>query len=157
VRSQEVLDLEVGDINVEDHSIHVRGKGNKERVVPLPQALTHALLGYLRLERPPACSTRRLFVVLQGPRRAQQMTSAGLRSLFRHRRLEPRIARANPHRFRHTFGTDMARAGVRLPTLQKLMGHASTSTTMGYIALSFSDIEQEYQRALERMSGRYQA
>lgn len=156
LRSQEALGLEVDDITIEDRSIRVHGKGNKERVVPLPQALTRALLAYLRLERPPACPTHRLFVVLQGPRRGLPMTLAGLRSLFRRRRLQPGLTRANPHRFRHTFGADMARAGVQLPALQKMMGHADTSTTMGYIALSISDIDEEYQRALERMRGRYE-
>ncbi len=162
LRSQETLNMEIDDINVDDQispsSSHIRvhGKGSKERVVPLPKALTRAILGYLRLERPPACPTRRLFVVLQGPRRGLPMTPAGLRSLFRHRRRQPNISRANAHRFRHTFGADMIRAGMQLPALQKLMGHADTATTMGYVALSTSDIDDEYQRALERMRNKYE-
>ena len=156
LRSEEVLRMEIDDICVDDRHLRVHGKGNKERVVPLPKALTRAMLGYLRLERPPACPTRRVFVVLQGPRLGHPMTPAGLRSLFRHRRRAPNISRANAHRFRHTFGADMARAGVRLPALQKLLGHADVSTTMGYIALSLADLDEEYQRAMKRMHRRYE-
>lgn len=157
LRSQEVLNIELADLNVEEHQLRVRGKGNKERVVPLPKALNPAVLGYLRFERPPRCQTQRLLVVLQGPRRGRPMTPAGLRSLFRCRRRRPNLAAANPHRFRHTFGADMARAGVQLPALQKLMGHADLSTTMSYIALSLADIDDEYQRALARIRERYGA
>ena len=67
------------------------------------------------------------------------------------------IAMANPHRFRHTFGADMARAGVRLYTLQKLMGHAYAATTLQYINLSMDDIAAEYQRALETIQQRYES
>lgn len=83
------------------------------------------------------------------------MTAAGLRSLFRHRRLDPELLRANPHRFRHTFGADMARAGVRLPVLQKMMGHADSVTTLRYIQLSMADIAAEYERAVRAIRARY--
>jgi integrase len=83
------------------------------------------------------------------------MTLAGLRSLFRHRRRDHAVARANPHRFRHTFGADMARSGVRLPILQRLMGHADDSTTLRYIQLSMADIADEYQRVVNELQRRY--
>ena len=54
------------------------------------------------------------------------MTPAGLRSLFRHHRASSGVAQANAHRFRHTFASDMIRAGVSLPALMRLMGHAHT-------------------------------
>jgi site-specific recombinase XerD len=156
LRSREVLNMEIDDIRVDERQIRVHGKGNKERVVFLPNPLTHALLGYLKFERPARCLTRRIFVALQGPRRGCPMTPAGLRSLFRQRRRQQNIARANPHRFRHTFGVDMIREGVELPALQKLMGHADITTTMGYVNLSLSDIADDYHRALERMRGKYE-
>jgi integrase len=83
------------------------------------------------------------------------MTPAGLRSLFRQRRRQPTLAIANPHRFRHTFGTDMARAGVGLPVLQRLMGHADMKTTLQYIELSMIDVADEYRRALATIEGRF--
>ena len=86
------------------------------------------------------------------------MTPAGLRSLFRYRRQRHpgRLANANAHRFRHTFGTDMARAGVRLPILQRLMGHADAKTTLQYIHLSMADIAAEYDRAIRTIATKYE-
>jgi integrase len=83
------------------------------------------------------------------------MTAAGLRNLFRHRRRRPTLARAHAHRFRHTFGADMARAGVRLPILQRMMGHADLKTTLQYIELSLVDVADEYKRAIASIEGRY--
>jgi|ERR1035438_1461309 len=90
---------------------------------------------------------RSLFVCLKGRLRGRPMTVAGLRSLFRHHRLASRTPLANAHRFRHTFGADMARAGICLPALQHLMGHARIRTTMLYIQLAPQDVWREYARA----------
>jgi site-specific recombinase XerD len=87
--------------------------------------------------------------------RGRGMTPDGLRRLFRYRRQSPELKRANAHRFRHTFGTDMARAGVRLPVLKELMGHAEHETTLRYINLSMADIADEYHRALAEIQKRY--
>lgn len=155
LRSSEVLRLEVGDIVSTDSRLRVHGKGRRERALPLPESLARLLQQYLQLERPRYCVTRQLFVVLQGKRRGQPMTIAGLRSLFRHRRRRPSLTIANAHRFRHTFGADMARAGVRVFILQRLMGHASAMTTLHYIRLSMADVADEYRRALTRLDRRY--
>lgn len=155
LRSAEVLNLRLGDVLVEDGQLRVRGKGNRERVLPLPQLLARTIADYLRWERPTGGPAARLFVILQGPHRGRPMTMAGLRSLFRHRRRDRASARANPHRFRHTFGADMARSGVRLPVLQRLMGHADDATTLRYIQLSMADIADEYRRASEKLQRRY--
>lgn len=156
LRSAEVLQLRLGDVLVEDEQLRIRGKGNRERVLPLPQVVARAIADYVRWERPTGGgAAARLFVILQGSRRGRPMTSAGLRSLFRHRRRDRVVARANPHRFRHTFGADMARAGVRLPILQRMMGHADDTTTLRYIQLSMADIADEYRRAVEKLQQRY--
>ncbi len=155
LRSAEVLGLELADVGIEEAQLRVRGKGQKERMLPLPDSLLETLQQYLRLERPRRCQTVKLLVVLQGKRRAKPMTRAGLRSLFRHRRLRPDIANANPHRLRHTFGADMARAGVRLPVLQRMMGHHDPVLTLQYINLSMADIAVEFRQANQQIEQRY--
>lgn len=155
LRTAEVLGLDLGDVVFGDGRIRVRGKGQRDRVLPLPLVLSRAVRQYLELERPRECNKPRLFVVLQGKRRGQPMTPAGLRSLFRHRRRRRVLAVANPHRFRHTFGADMARAGVRLPVLQQMMGHADLKTTLQYVRLSMADVADEFRRALKRIASRY--
>ena len=156
LRSAEALGLELSHVSFDEAQLRVRGKGNKERVLPLPDFVARSLRDYLRWERPARCHCRHLFVVLRGRRRGRPMTYEGMRSLFRNRRAHAGLARANPHRFRHTFGADMARSGVRLPVLQRMMGHVDPSTTLRYIHLSLADVAKEYDRAVRRIAKQYE-
>jgi site-specific recombinase XerD len=157
LRSFEVLSIKLGDVDLQNAQLRVFGKGNRERLLPLPAALRGVLLDYLRLERPRDVATLSLFVVLQGRRRSQPLTLAGLRSLFRHRRRSnEQIRNANAHRFRHTFGADMARAGVGLVVLQRMMGHSDPSTTLQYINLSLNDVAEEFKKASSVIERRYE-
>ena len=155
LRSCEILALRTSDIDLTNRHARLRGKGDKERVMPLPEHAIPILKKYLRLERPVNVETDALFLILQGQRRGQAMTSAGLRSLFRHRRRNHKLSQANAHRFRHTFGTDMARSGVQLPVLQRMMGHADAATTLQYIELSMADIADDYYKAMKKLTERY--
>lgn len=156
LRTCEVLRLGLGDVQFDDARLRIRGKGNRERVMPLPESVILAIRQYLQLERPACCSHDRVFVILQGPRRGAPMTAPGVRSLFRQRRGHlALLASVHAHRLRHTFGTDMARAGVRLPVLQKMMGHADAKTTLQYIQLSMADVAAEYERAVVELDKRY--
>jgi len=157
LRSFEVLSLKLEDFDLKQGLLRVFGKGSRERLIPVPQLLHGVLSDYLRLERPQNASTPLLFVILQGSRRAQPLTLEGLRNLFRWRRKsEGSIANANAHRFRHTFGADMARAGVGLVVLQRMMGHADPTTTLQYINLSLGDIAAEYKKAISVIERRYE-
>ena len=146
LRSAEVIALNRDDVLLSEGQLRVHGKGNKLRLPPLAPETTQLLDYYLRLERPDPCSAA-LFVVLKGPARGQRMTPAGLRSLFRHHRRTTGIQLANPHRFRHTFATDMVRAGISLPALMQLMGHADIETTLHYVKVSPQDVYLQYARA----------
>jgi len=148
LRSHEALALRLEDLQLADAQIRVLGKGNKQRLLPLPVETIQVLQNYLNLERP-LTNSAALFVSLKGRRRGQPMTAAGLRSLFRHHRLCSHVPNANPHRLRHTFGSDMVRAGISLPALQHLMGHAHIQTTMLYVQLAPQDVWREYARAVQ--------
>jgi site-specific recombinase XerD len=148
MRSCEVLALQVADLQLSQGQILVRGKGNKQRILPLPREILDVLQLYLHLERPLTHSPA-LFVCLKGAGRGLALTAAGLRSLFRYHRAGSSTPQANPHRFRHTFGADMVRAGISLPALQQLMGHSQIRTTMLYVQLAPEDIWKQYRRALE--------
>ncbi len=148
LRSCEVLHLRLEDLNLSQAQILVLGKGNQKRLLPLPGETIQALQNYLRIERP-LTNSPSLFVSLKGPQRGRPMTPAGLRSLFRHHRLHSQVPHANPHRFRHTFGADMVRAGVSLPALMHLMGHAQIHTTMLYVQLAPLDVWREFAQAMQ--------
>jgi integrase/recombinase XerD len=145
--SCEILILQLEDLKLADAQMHVLGKGRKQRILPLPAEIVEVIQNYIRLERP-LTNSPCLFVSLKGRRRGQPMTTAGLRSLFRHHRLRSEVSVANPHRFRHTFGADMVRAGISLPALQHLMGHSQIHTTMLYVQLAPQDIWREYGNAV---------
>lgn len=156
LRSCEVLALRMNDLNFIDRTMRVRGKGGKERMLPLLETVNSSIRRYLRYERPQGLKKARVFVVLQGNGRGQPMTTAGLRSIFRARRRSTGIVTANPHKFRHCFGTEMARAGVQLPVLREMMGHSNIKITLQYIQLSMADIASEYERAIVQINSRYE-
>ena len=147
LRSAEVLALNPDDVLLSEGQLRVRGKGSKLRFLPLAPETVQLLDHYMRLERPNPCSAA-LFVSLKGPARGQRMTPAGLRSLFRYHRRTTGIKLANPHRFRHTFASDMVRAGVSLPALMRLMGHSDIQTTLVYVQVTPQDVYLEYARAV---------
>jgi site-specific recombinase XerD len=147
LRSCEVLALNREDVQLTESQIRVLGKGKRIRLLPLARESVELLDHYLSLERPPLCG-QALFVCLKGPARGNRMTSAGLRSLFRHHRQTTRVTQANPHRFRHTFALDMMRAGISLPALMQLMGHAHIQTTLVYLQITPQDVWEQYARAV---------
>ncbi len=151
LRSCEVLALNREDIQSPDSQIRVPGKGKKIRMLPLDRDSVKLLDHYMCLERPPYCG-QALFVSLKGPSRGNRITPAGLRSLFRHHRQTTGVTKANPHRFRHTFASDMLRGGVSLPALMHLMGHAQIQTTMVYLQLAPQDVWEQYARAVARLT-----
>jgi site-specific recombinase XerD len=109
LRSCEVQALQLAGLQPAEAQMRVRGKGNPPRCLPLPQEIRDVREKWLHLERPPANSAA-LFVCLNGRHRGLPLTPAGLRTLFRHHRRTAQIPEANPYRFRHTFGADMAAA-----------------------------------------------
>jgi len=149
-RKREVIRLTLKDINIVEGQTRVHGKGNRERMVPLPGDLLVAVQKYLDLERPDN-NNDYLFVVLKGSKRGNQLTEAGIRSLFRYHRNTSRIFNANPHRFRHTFGAEMVKAGLSLAVLMKLMGHAYIQTTMRYVNISANDVRDEFNKITEQL------
>src|SRR5229473_332365 len=150
LRSAEVLTLNPDDVLLSESQLRVRGKGNKLRFLPWAPETIQLLDHYVRIERPNPCSAA-LFVSLKGPARGQRMTAAGLRSLFRYHRRTTGIKLANPHRFRHTFASDMVRAGVSLPALMRLMGHSDIQTTLLYVQVTPQDVYVEYTRAVAQL------
>lgn len=134
--------------------MRVLGKGGRERVVPVDAAFFAELGAYLRHERPAGLATAECFVVQRGPSAGSPVTEAGLRSLFRRHRQASGALRVRPHRLRHTYGTELAAAGIDLLALRELMGHASPETTSLYVHLSAEHLAAEYAAARITMDAR---
>lgn len=135
------------DVDMGARRVRVVGKGNRERVVPVDRAFFSELAAYLRTERPAACATPECFVVLRGPTEGAPLSEAGLRRIFRTHRASSGALQVRPHRLRHTYGTELAAAGLDLLVLRELMGHVSPETTAGYIHRSPQTLADEYHRA----------
>ncbi len=147
LRAGEVRSLRLADVDMGLRRLGVVGKGGRERSVPVDDAFFTECAAYLREERPAGCSTRECFVVLRGPTRGQPMTEAGMRKIFRVHRARSGATRVRAHRLRHTYGTELAAAGIDLLVLRELMGHASPETTARYVHLSPEGLAAEYAAA----------
>jgi integrase/recombinase XerC len=153
LRSAEVRGLLLRDADLGRRRLRVIGKGGKERHVPVDRAFFAELAAYLRLERPAGLATLECFVVLRGPTAGEPVTEAGLRSLFRRHRAASGATRVRPHRLRHTYGTELAAAGIDLLALRELMGHSSPETTASYVHLSVEQLAAEYGAARATLAG----
>jgi site-specific recombinase XerD len=147
LRSAEVRGLLLADVDLGRRQLRVVGKGGRERVVPVDRPFFTELAVYLREERPARCRTPECFVVLRGPTTGGPLTEAGLRRIFRTHRARSGGTRVRPHRLRHTYGTELAAAGIDLLVLRELMGHANPETTGRYVHLSGQTLAEEYAAA----------
>lgn len=147
LRAAEVRSLRLADVDQGRRHVRVVGKGGRERTVPVDRAFFAELAAYLRVERPPGLRTPECFVVLRGPTAGRALSEAGMRSVFRYHRATSGATRVRPHRLRHTYGTELAAAGIDLLVLRDLMGHASPETTAGYVHLSTEHLAAEFAAA----------
>lgn len=147
LRAGEVRSLLLADVDFGLRRVRVVGKGGKERTAPVDRAFFAECAAYLRTERPPGLPAPECFVVLQGPTAGRPLTEAGLRSIFRYHRVRSGAIRVRPHRLRHTYGTELAQAGMDVLVLRELMGHASPETTVRYVHLSVEHLAAEYAAA----------
>jgi site-specific recombinase XerD len=136
-RSQEAVDLDLADVDFDQELVHVRGKGGKERVVPLGEEASHRLAVYLREARPELArgAENALFLSARGRR----LDTSTLRRLLPH-----------PHRLRHAFATHLLEGGADLRTIQELLGHSSLSTTQMYSHVDSKRLRKVYDRSHPR-------
>jgi len=149
VRVSEAAALDVAQCDLEQMSLVVRGKGNKERVVVIGEPARDALENYLRSGRRGARSSGPLFLNRDGGRLSQR----AIQLIVRKRALEAGIdARVHPHLLRHTFATHLLDGGAELRVVQELMGHASANTTQIYLHVTEERQRSEMERSLEGLA-----
>jgi integrase/recombinase XerD len=150
LRASEAIGLELMDVDVEDGVLRARGKGSKERVVPIGNAALSALRPYLERGRPALVKGSlepHLFVNFRGG----HLTRQGLYKIVRRHALTAGLAdRMSPHTLRHTFATHLLAGGCDLRSVQEMLGHADVSTTQLYTHLSSERLKDVYFRAHPR-------
>lgn len=151
LRASELVGLNVGDIDFNRDEVKVKGKGNKQRIVPLGRAAKDAVLKYLKVretsvkKRESSTKTRdntpQLFLNYRGGR----LTTRSIQLIVR--KYLVKIARAsgtNPHILRHSFATHLLENGADLRAVQELLGHSSLSTVQIYTHLTRKRLKEIY-------------
>lgn len=153
LRVSEIINAKLEDVKLDAGYMLIRGKGDKERVVPLGKSAQDALREYLGQSRPRLLSGKRiadsptalrsplLFIARGGRRltrqRVWQMVRAASSAIGRH---------ASPHMLRHTCATHMVENGADLRTVQTILGHADISTTQVYTHLALDRLRSVYRK-----------
>lgn len=144
LRVSEVTGLETGDVDVDEGILCARGKGSKERLVPVGRQAIAALQAYLARGRPALLAGKReskLFV----NRRGGGLTRQGLYKIVQgHARGAGLAERMSPHTLRHSFATHLLAGGCDLRSLQEMLGHADLATTQVYTHLSAERLKDAY-------------
>jgi integrase/recombinase XerD len=144
LRASEAIGLEIGDLDLEAGVLRTRGKGAKERLVPVGSAAARALTHYLARGRPRLVGDRlesRLFVNQRGG----GLTRQGLYKIVqRHADGAGLAEKMSPHTLRHTFATHLLAGGCDLRSLQEMLGHADIATTQLYTHLSAERLKDVY-------------
>ncbi len=146
LRIGELAALNIGSIDWATGLVRVRGKGNKERLVPVGRKAREVLQDYLDL-RGAAAEDQPLFLNFRGGR----LTARSMERHFKRQLLQAGILKeATPHALRHSFATHLLDGGADLRAIQELLGHASLSTTQKYTQVSLDKLMEVYDRAHPR-------
>ena len=153
LRASEVTSLELSDLDLEAGVLRARGKGSKERIVPVGRAARAALRAYLERGRPKlAGQSAPSQVFLNG--RGAPLSRQGLHGIVtRYARAAGLGGRLTPHTLRHTFATHLLAGGCDLRSLQEMLGHADVSTTQIYTHLTTGRLREVYFSAHPRATG----
>ena len=143
VRVSELAGIDLGDIDRSERWLRVRGKGRKERQVPVPGKAAEALERYLAA-RAVVRDQSALFL----NHRDGRLTDRGIRGIVKfYATLLSGDPSIHPHSFRHAYATHLLADGADLRAIQELLGHARLSTTQKYTQVSITDLMAVYDRA----------
>jgi integrase/recombinase XerD len=150
LRASEAIGLEVGDVDLDDGVLRARGKGAKERLVPVGRQAVRAASAYLQRGRPALVGDRdepHLFVNSRGG----GLTRQGLYKIVqRHAATAGLAGKMSPRTLRHTFATHLLAGGCDLRAVQEMLGHADIATTQIYTHLSADRLKDVYFKAHPR-------
>ena len=150
-RISEAVGLDLDDIDLEQGSVRLFGKGSKERIVPLGSYAREALTAYTVRARPTMAArgkgTPALFLNLRGSRLSRQGAWGAIHAAAERAGLRDTVS---PHTLRHSFATHMLDGGADVRVVQELLGHASVTTTQIYTMVTVQHLREVYAEAHPR-------
>jgi integrase/recombinase XerC len=156
MRVSELTGLNLGDIDFAQGLVKVRGKGKKERIVPVGAQALHSVQDYLARrdefpqERRATEGDSPLFISRNG----QRITQRSVARIVDRYVLQSGISKkVSPHTLRHSFATHLLDAGADLRAIQELLGHANLSTTQKYTSVSVAKLMEIYDKAHPKAKG----
>jgi tyrosine recombinase XerC len=157
IRLSELTGLDLADLDLRDRSVRVRGKGRKERIVPVGGPAMQALKEYLKTRRElirkkEGADDKALWLNRSGGRLSGRSIQMMVR---RYLRATSEREKVSPHVIRHTFATHLLDSGADLRAVQELLGHESLSTTQVYTHLTTDRLKQAYRQAHPRAEEEY--
>jgi integrase/recombinase XerD len=129
LRVSELVSLRLNDVNLETRVLLARGKGNKERLVPVGAPAAEAVKAYLAFARERLLKGRRSKDLFVTPRGARLTRQGFAKLLDRHARVAGIRRKISPHKLRHSFATHLLAGGADLRAVQEMLGCADVSTT----------------------------
>ena len=151
IRVSELVALNIADIDLGTSVIHVRGKGKKERVIPIGPGAVKAVIHYLDLRRSTMQSAKHDIEALFINKHGQRLSTRSVRRKLDKYLLEAGLdLSVSPHTLRHSFATHMLQRGADLRSVQEMLGHQSLSTTQIYTHLTDENVKNEYDKAHPR-------
>jgi site-specific recombinase XerD len=151
LRCEEIVGLDVEAIDFESEQLRARGKGGKERLLPVGEPAQQALRRYLETARPALLVGDPGERALLLSRRGRRLSSSDVRRRLRRWVREVAVgAGISPHSLRHAFATHLLEGGADLRSIQELLGHASISTTQIYTRVDPTRLRRQYERSHPR-------
>jgi integrase/recombinase XerC len=152
IRNSELVGLDMGSVKWRDDAVLVRGKGKKERLVPLGDEAASALRAYLPLREAKLMAAGKGALVHEGPlvmnlrmRGDCRLTTRSVGRIVKAIALSRGLAAdVHPHTLRHAFGTHMLEEGADLRAIQEMLGHERLSTTQRYTQLTVGQVQRVY-------------
>jgi integrase/recombinase XerD len=146
LRVSELVSLQLNDVDLESRVLIARGKGNKERLVPVGAPAAEAVKAYLQTAREPLVKGRRVKDLFVTPRGARLTRQGFAKLLDRWARKAGIGRRISPHKLRHSFATHLLAGGADLRAVQAMLGHADVSTTQIYTHVDTTHARRLYDR-----------
>ena len=153
-RVSEIVQLNIGDISrpeVDTVTVKVRGKGGKERLVPVGKFAQHALDQYLTRSRPTMLKNAREEALFLNEKRGTRLTRQSTWQIVMKAATKAGIERdISPHALRHSFATHLLDGGADIRVVQELLGHSSVTTTQIYTLVTIDKLRESYASAHPR-------